>query len=80
MLGHMLLLIGTVVHGSVTFYMPVLIWLGLLKEEAGAVLPWFALVTLPAACILWGVAFALIIDSASNKRLQATRQTRAHEA
>ena len=73
MLGHMLLLIGTAAHGSVTFYMPVLVWLGVLDEEAGAVLPWLALFTLPAACVLWGIGFALIVDSRGNKRVQATR-------
>ena len=77
MLGHLLLLIGTVAHGSITFYMPVLIWLGVLDEEAGAVLPWLAIFTLPAACVLWVIGLTHILDSRSNKRLQAMRETRA---
>ena len=68
MLGHVLLLIGTVAHGSVTFYMPVLIWLGLLNKQAGAVLPWLAIFTLPVACLSWAVGFNYIIDSGSNRR------------
>jgi hypothetical protein len=78
--GHLLLLIGTLAHGSVTFYAPVLIWLGVLDSEAGAVLPWLAIFTLPVACVLWAIGFTHIFDSRSNKRLQATRETRAPEA
>jgi hypothetical protein len=81
LLGHLLILVGTVAYGSVTFYLPVLIWLDLLPMEAGATLPWFAIFTLPAACLLWAIGFALIVSCGSNKRVQATRsEQRAPDA
>lgn len=69
----LLLAIGTVVHGSVTFYMPVLVWLGLLSDEATALLPWLAIFTLPLACVCWAVGMALIVDAGSDKRVQELR-------
>lgn len=80
MIAHVLLLIGTVVHGSVTFYMPALVWLGLVNREAGAVLPWMAIFTLPAACILWAIGIALIVDSTHDPLLDARAPARSDGA
>jgi hypothetical protein len=62
-LGHVLVVAGTLAYGSVTFYMPALVWLGLIESEAMAVLPWLAFVTWPLALLFWSVAFFLILGS-----------------
>ena len=67
--GHCCVLVGTAIHGSVTFYVPILVWLGLLTQEDAAVLPWFAILTLPIACILWGIGLILIFKSGSKGHL-----------
>jgi len=66
--GHLMLAIATVVHGSVTFYLPVVIWLGLIDASSAAVVPWLALITLPIACLCWAVGLAMIRDSEASKR------------
>jgi hypothetical protein len=63
LLGHFLLIVGTVAHGSVTFFMPFLVWLGLMSNEATTVLPWLAFLTFPAASVVWIIGFALICRS-----------------
>ena len=63
-LGHLLIALGTVAYGSVTFFLPVLIWFGIL-EEASAMLMWYALFTLPLACVLWPIGLLLVIKSRS---------------
>ena len=73
-LGHFLLIVGTVAHGSVTFFMPFLAWLNLISSEAAAVLPWLAILTLPAAFVVWIVGMALIWNSSSNNFLNRTHE------
>ena len=64
--GHFMLIVGTLAHGSVTFFMPLLVWLGLISHEATAVLPWFAVLTLPAAVVLWVVGLIFVWESNAN--------------
>jgi hypothetical protein len=61
--GHLLILIGTVGYGGVTFYLPVLAWLGIVPWEATAVLPWLVLITFPMATIVWPTGLVLIFSS-----------------
>ena len=63
-LGHLLILAGTLAYGSVSFYMPALVWLGLVEGEHTAVLPWLAFFTLPVAMVLWPSGLAFLLASA----------------
>jgi|SRR5450759_1449396 hypothetical protein len=74
LLGHFLLIVGTVAHGSVTFFMPFLVWVGLISNEATAVLPWLAFLTFPAAFVLWVIGLTLIWKSNSNNLLEGTHE------
>ncbi len=72
--GHALLLIGTVVHGSVTFFLPLYVWLGWMSKDAGTVLPWFALITTPFASFVWIVGIWLVWGSQLNYSRERTRE------
>jgi hypothetical protein len=62
-LGHLLILVGTSIYGLVTFYSPVLVWLGVVSQQDTVVLPWLAFFTLPAAVVLWLVGFFFATQS-----------------
>jgi hypothetical protein len=59
-LGHVLLLLGSLLFGSVTFFIPFFEWLGIYQEGVGATLPWLGFITFPIALILWPTGLVLI--------------------
>jgi len=73
-LGHVLLLLGSLLFGSVTFFIPFFEWLGIYQEGVGVALPWLGLITFPIALILWPAGLVLIWTSPPNKSLERTRE------
>lgn len=74
LLGHFLLIVGTMAYGSVTFFIPFLVWLGVLSNEASASLPWLAFLTFPAALVVWTIGLALIWKSDSSNLLKGSHE------
>jgi hypothetical protein len=73
-LGHILIFVGTLLFGSVTYFIPLFEWLGIYPIDSGVGLPWLGLITFPIALVLWPSGLALIWQSRPNKSLERTRE------
>jgi hypothetical protein len=73
-IGHILVLLGTMLFGSVTYFIPVLEWFGILPGGSGAVLPWLGLITFPIALLLWPLGLWLVWVPRPEISLERTRE------